>query len=183
MNDTLDCLQIREPLPVADYGTIFWGPSWSEGKPPKSEEPPGDAATSFNHWLDRIQWINHYATPKHGSFDFHIRLIIPGKTNEFERMEAYSSWPDFARKSDYRCGDNWVMIAQFSVLPARLVAYFEELMVSWKAEQLYIFWDPPPDGDANLIIVQFFYCRGLPQGVDALLKIVADELTEVMAKA
>ena len=176
MQDTINDLQIKEPLLVAGLGSIFWGRSYES-----CHVPPGMDSGDFNV-ISRLPWTIHYAIPSYGGVRFELKLKTPLRTEGVENVMINIDW--LMRSVDrtfMRDGDQGMRVEDLS-LPRRLIECLEKLLIVWQGEDLmvdYCCW--PEEGNPTSIMVSFSRCRRLPQCPEEALLLVQKSVSESLA--
>ncbi len=171
--DTIDALKIREPLPIASFGSVFWSQSYVSRKGQIEDYP------DFKAFLSQ-PWIVHYSIPSYGGFTLDIKLATPLRTDEgFENVDIDVDYLMGTIERSYtRDWNQQVKIEDLSI-PLSLIKSLEKLLLEWGGERLMVHYCLlPGEGDPLAILVEFGDCDTLPDYPDDTLRYIARQLTE-----
>lgn len=180
MHDTMDALRIKEPLPVGNFGSIFWSRSSKSGKSPDSFPGP-DNLPDFEDFLNQL-WTVHYSIPQYGGLTLDLQLPAPLRTEGFENVDISIDWlTGIIERSYTRDWDQQAQITDLSI-PRPLIERLEKLLREWQGKRLMIHYCClPEEGDPTIIWAEFSGCHRLPINPDETLQYIAENLSEVLA--
>ncbi|MFA5991372.1 MAG: hypothetical protein WC794_03950 [Candidatus Doudnabacteria bacterium] len=175
--DTIEALQITNPLPVANFGSVFWSQSYTSAK------RPIDGFPDFQAFLNQ-PWTVHYAIPSYGGFKLDLKLTSPLRTdNGFENVDIFvDPLMGTIERSYTRDWERKPKVSDLSV-PEALVQRLEKMLLKWHGERLMVHYCLfPGEGDPLSILVEFSRCERLRLGSpDETLAYITQELTEALA--
>lgn len=174
-HDTIESLQIREPIPIGSFGSLFWSQSYLSGKGQIEDYP------DFQAFINQ-PWTVHYAIPQHAGLTIEIKLSAPLRTGEgFENADISIDYLMGEIERSYNRDWNQQATVGDLSIPKALIERLEKLLREWRGERLMVHYCLlPGEGDPLVVWAEFSCCHALPDNPDHALRYIAQNLTEAL---
>ncbi len=176
MKNTLELLDVKEPISLGDFGSIFWSVSHISGK-----GDPDDWHTfeDFVKFCNQ-DWVQHYDIPFGGGFTLSLKLNKPLRDHGFESARIFVDYLMSTIKSEFTSERGEVSLEELT-FPKELILCLKDLLLEFGGEELFCHYCClPEEGDPMEVGVEFVGCQRLTMERDDLLGYVATRLSQAL---